>query len=110
MTRYKDELFHYGTKPSAAQLLRKKKRVSAEEDAQADDEKAPKKKLSRRQMLLQALQKNPTKIGTDADESEEDGEDGSEQDLSAKSKRKKLASKSVKGKPRFPSRRLRANG
>lgn len=85
MTRYKDELFHYSTKPSTAQLLRKKKkRISAEED---DDEKAPKKKLSRRQMLLQALQKNPTKIGTDADESE--------QDLSAESK-------SVKGKPRFP--------
>jgi hypothetical protein len=53
-------------------------------------------------MLLQALQKNPTKIGTDADESEENEEDGSEQDLPAKSKRKKLASKSVKGKPRFP--------
>ena len=90
MTRYKDELFHYGTKPSAAQRLRRKKRISAEEDTQTDDEK----KLSSRQMLLQALQKNPTKIGTDAD--------GSEQDLSAKSKRKKLASKSVKGKPRFP--------
>lgn len=100
MTRYKDELFHYSTKPSAAQPLRKKKRISAEEDTQADDEKAPKKKLSRRQMLLQALQKNPTKIGTDGDEPEE--EDESEQDLSAKSKRKKLPSKSVKGKPRFP--------
>lgn len=99
MTRYKDELFHYSTKPSAAQPLRKKKRISAEEDTQSDDERASKKKLSRRQMLLQALQKNPTKIGTDVDESEEDG---SEQDLSAKSKRKKLASKSVKGKPRFP--------
>ena len=101
MTRYKDELFHYSTKPSAAQPLRKKKRITAEEDTQAD-EKAPKKKLSRRQMLLQALQKNPTKIGTDADEPEEDEEDESEQDLSAKPKRKKLASKSVKGKPRFP--------
>lgn len=98
MTRYKDELFHYSTNSSAAQLLRKKKRISAEED----DEKAPKTKLSRRQMLLQALQKNPTKIGTDADEPEEDEEDESEQDLSAKSKRKKLHSKSVKGKPRFP--------
>ena len=102
MTRYKDELFHYSTKPSAAQPLRKKKRISAEEDTQADDEKAPKKKLSRRQMLLQALQKNPTKIGTDAGGPEEDEEDESEQDLSTKSKRKKLASKSVKGKPRFP--------
>lgn len=98
MTRYKDELFHYSTKPSAAQLLRKKKRVSAEDVTQADG----KKKLSRRQMLIQALQKNPTKIGTDADEPEEDEEDESEQDLSAKTKRKKLASKSVKGKPRFP--------
>jgi hypothetical protein len=98
VNRYKDELFHYSTKPSTAELLRKKKRVAAEEDTQADDEKAPKKKLSRRQMLLQALQKNPTKIGTDADEPE----DESEQDLSAKSKRKKLASKSVNGKPRFP--------
>lgn len=98
MTRYKDELFHYSTKPAAAQLLRKKKRIAAEEDEQADDTKASKKKkLSRRQMLLQALQKNPSKIGTDADE-----EDGSEQDLSAKPKRKKLASKSVKGNPRFP--------
>lgn len=97
MTRYKDELFHYSTKPSTAQLIRKKKRIAAEED-----EKASKKKLSRRQMLLQALQKNPTKIGTDADEPEEDEEDESEQDLSHKSKRKKLASKSVKGKPRFP--------
>lgn len=102
MNRYKDELFHYGTKPSAAQPLRKKKRVATAEDTQADDEKAPKKKLSRRQMLLQALQKNPTKIGTDADEPEDDEADESEQDLSAKSKRKKLASKSVKGKPRFP--------
>lgn len=102
MTRYKDELFHYSTKPSAAQLLRKKKRVATEEDTQADDEQAPKNKLSRRQMLLQALQKNPTKIGTDADEPEGDEEDESEQDISAKSKRKKLASKSVKGKPRFP--------
>lgn len=102
MTRYKDELFHYSTKPSTTQLLRKNKRIAAEEDTQADDEKAPKKKVSRRQMLLQALQKNPTKIGTDADEPEENEEDGSEQDLSPKSKRKKLASKSVKGKPRFP--------
>lgn len=102
MTLYKDELFHYSTKPAAAQLLRKKKRIAAEEDEQAYDGKAPKKKLSRRQMLLQALQKNPTKIGTDADEPEEDEEDGSEQGLSAKSKRKKLASKNVKGKPRFP--------
>lgn len=101
MTRYKDELFHYSTKPSATQPLRKKKRISAEEDTRSDDEKAPKRKLSRRQMLLQALQKNPTKIGTDTDEPEEE-EDGSEQDLSAKSKRKKLATKSVKGKPRFP--------
>lgn len=99
MTHYKDELFHYSTKPSAVQLLRKKKRISAEDDTQANDEEAPEKKLSRRQMLLQALQKNPTKIGTDADEPEDDE---SEQDLSAKSKRKKLASKSVKGKPRFP--------
>lgn len=99
MTRYKDELFHYSTKP-----LRKKKRIAVEEDTQTDNEKASKKKLSRRQMLLQALQKNPTKIGTDADEPDEDEEDddASEQDLSAKSKRKKLASKSVKGKPRFP--------
>lgn len=102
MTRYKDELFHYSTNTSATQLLRKKKRIAAEEDTQADDEKASKKKLSRRQMLLQALQKNPTKIGTDADEPEEDEEYAPEQDLSAKSKRKKLASKSVKGKPRFP--------
>lgn len=94
MTRYNDELFHYSTTPSAAQLLRKKKRVASKEDTAADDETTSKKKLSRRQLLLQALQKNPTKIGTDADESE--------QDLSAKSKRKKLASKSVKGKPRFP--------
>lgn len=94
MTRYKDELFHYSTKPSAAQPIRKKNRIASEEDARADDGQTPKKKLSRRQMLLQALQKNPTKIGTDADESE--------QDLSAKPRRKKLASKSVKGKPRFP--------
>lgn len=101
MTRYKDELFHYSTKSSSAQHLRKKKRVSAEEDTQANA-KASKKKLSRRQMLLQALQKNPTKIGTDADEPEEDEEDESGQDLSTKSKRKKLPSKSVKGKPRFP--------
>lgn len=101
MTRYKDELFHYSTKPAAAQPLRKKKRIAAEEDTKTDNEKEP-KKLSRRQMLLQALQKNPTKIGTDADESEDDETDESEQDFSAKSKRKKLASKSVKGKPRFP--------
>lgn len=94
MTRFKDELFHYSAKPSAAQPLRKKKRIASEEETRADDEKAAEKKLSRRQMLLQALQKNPTKIGTDTDEPEED--------LSAKSKRKKLASKSVKGKPRFP--------
>ena len=97
MTRYKDELFHYSTKP-----LRKKKRIAEEEDTQTDNEKASKKKLSRRQMLLQALQKNPTNIGTDTDEPDEDEEDGPEQDLSAKSKRKKLASKNVKGKPRFP--------
>ena len=101
MTRYKDELFHYTARLPTPQPLRKKKRVVAEEDTQ-DDAKAPKKKLSRRQMLLQALQKNPTKIGTDADEPEDDEADESEQDLSAKSKRKKLASKSVKGKPRFP--------
>ena len=101
MTRYKDELFHYSTKPSAVQLLRKKKRISAEEDTQAD-EKVSKKKLSRRKMLLQALQKNPTKIGTDADAPEEDEDNESEEDLSPKSKRNKLASKSVKGKPRFP--------
>lgn len=100
MTRYKDELFHYSTKPAAAQRLRKKKRIAAEEDEPADDAKVSKKKLSRRQMLLQALQKNPTKIGTDADEPDGDEEDESEQDLSPK--RKKLASKSVKGKPRFP--------
>lgn len=102
MTRYKDELFHYTSRLPDAQLLRKKKRVATEEDTQADDDKAPKKKLSRRQMLLQALQKNPTKVGTDADEPEDDEADESEQDLSAKTKRKKLASKSVKGKPRFP--------
>lgn len=101
MTRYKDELFHYSTKPSATHPLRKKKRIAAEGSTQ-DDEKAFQKKLSRRQMLLQALQKNPSKIGTDADEPDGDEEDGSEQDLSAKPKRKKLASKSVKGKPRFP--------
>lgn len=106
MTRYKDELFHYSTKPSATQPLRKKKRVAAEDDEQADDAKASKKKLSRRQMLLQALQKNPTKIGTDADEPDEDEEDEPEQDLSAKPKRKKLASKSVKGKPRFPLKKV----
>lgn len=100
MTRYKDELFHYSTKPSAAKLLRKK-RVSEEEDTPADDGRAPKKKLSRRQMLLQALQKNPTKIGTDADNEA----DESKQDLSAKTERKKLASKSVKGKPRFPPKK-----
>lgn len=105
MTRYKDELFHYSAKPSATQLLRKKKRSAAEEDTQADDEKAS-KKLSRRQMLLQALRKNPTKIGTDADEPEENETDASEQDLSVKSKRKKLASKSVKGKPRFPLKKV----
>lgn len=102
MTRYKDELFHYSAKPSDTQPLRKKKRIAAEGSTRDDDEKASKKKLSRRQMLLQALQKNPTKIGTDVDEPEEDEEDESEQDLSAKPKRKKLASKSVKGKPRFP--------
>ena len=96
MTRYKDELFHYSTKLSASQPLRKKKRIAAEDNTQSADEAVSKKKLSRRQMLLQALQKNPTKIGTDADEPEED------EDLSAKTKRKKLASKSVKGKPRFP--------
>ena len=106
MTRYKDELFHYSAKPSATQLLRKKKRIVAEEDTQTDNEKVPKKKLSRRQMLLQALQKNPTKIGTDADEPEENEVDVSEQDLSAKSKRKKLASKNVKGKPRFPLKKV----
>ena len=102
MTRYKDELFHYSAKPSTAQPIRKKKRIAAEADTQGDDEKVTGKKLSRRQLLLQALQKNPTKIGTDADEPEEGEEDESEQDLSVKSKRKKLASKSVKGKPRFP--------
>lgn len=102
MTRYKDELFHYSTKPSAARPLRKKKHVAVEEDTRADDEKGSKKKLSRRQMLLQVLQTNPTKIGTDVDEPDEDEDDESEQDLSANSKRKKLASKNVKGKPRFP--------
>ena len=106
MTRYKDELFHYSTRPSYAQPLRKKKRVAAEEDTQTDGEKASQKKLSRRKMLLQALQKNPTKIGTDADEPEENEADASEQDLSAKSKRKKLASKNVKGKPRFPLKKV----
>lgn len=92
MTRYKDELFHYST------------RRTAEEEANRTDnkKKSSKKKLSRRQMLLQALQKNPTKIGTDADEPEGNEEDESAEDLSAKSKRRKLASKSVKGKPRFP--------
>lgn len=103
MTRYKDELFHYSTKPSATRLLRKNKRIAAEEDTRADDEK----KLSRRQMLLQALQKNPTKIGTDVDEPEENAEDESKQDLSTKSKRKKVASKSVKGKPRFPLKKAK---
>lgn len=105
MTRYKDELFHYSTKPSAAQLLRKKKRAVADEDAETDDEQKPKKKLSRRQLLLQALQKNQTKVGTDSEEpdSEEPDEENDEQeDLSPKPKRKKLASKNVKGKPRFP--------
>lgn len=96
MTRYKDELFHYSTKPSAAQPLRKKKRVVADEDAEMDNEQNPKKKLSRRQLLLQALQKNPTKVGTDSEEPDE------QEDLSAKPKRKKLAAKNVKGKPRFP--------
>ena len=91
MTRYKDELFHYSTKP-----LRKKKRIAAEEDTRTDNEK-----LSRRQMLLQALQKNPTKIGTDTEEPDEDDEEESEQDLSAKSKRK-----NVKGKPRFPIKKV----
>lgn len=100
MTRYKDELFHYSTKPSAAQILRKKKRVVADEDTETDDEQKPKKKLSRRQLLLQALQKNPTKVGTDSEEPDEEN-DGRE-DLSAKPKREKLASKNVKGKPRFP--------
>lgn len=103
MTRYKDELFHYSTKPSAAQLLRKKKRVVADEDAETDDEQKPKKKLSRRQLLLHALQKNPTKVGPDSEEPDEDDDREDEQeDLSAKPKRKKLASKNVKGKPRFP--------
>lgn len=97
MTRYKDELFHYSTKPSAAQLLRKKKRAVADE---TDDEQKPKKKLSRRQLLLQALQKNPTKVGTDSEEPDEENDE--QEDLSPKSKRKKLASKNVKGKPRFP--------
>lgn len=106
MIRYKDELFHYSTKPSATQPLRKKKRIASEENDQTDDEKVSKKKLSRRQMLLQALQKNPTKIGTDADEPDGDEEDETEQDLSGKSKRKKLASKSVKGKPRFPLKKV----
>ena len=107
MTRYKDELFHYSAKPSATQPLRKKKRIAAEGSTQDDDEKASKKKLPRRQMLLQALQKNPTKIGTDTDEPDEDKEDDrSEQYLSANSKRKKLASKRVKGKPRFPIKKV----
>jgi hypothetical protein len=101
VTRYKDELFHYSTKPSATQPLRKKKRISAEED-----EKASKKKLSRRQMLRQALQKNPAKVGTDADDPEDGEDDASEQDLSAKPKRKKLSAKSVKGKPRFPLKKV----
>lgn len=94
MTRYKDELFHYSTNHYPPQPLRKKKRIATEEYTRADDKNAPKNKLSRRQLLIQALQKNPTKIGTDADEPDED--------LSSKSKRKKVASKSVKGKPRFP--------
>ena len=103
MNRYKDELFHYSAKPSAAQPLRKKNRVVADEEAETDDEQKPKKKLSRRQLLLQALQKNPTKVGTDSEEPDEDAEtDDEQEDLSAKPKRKKLASKSVKGKPRFP--------
>lgn len=102
MIRYKDELFHYTMRVPDAHPIRKKKRIAAEEDKQADDAKASKKKVSRRKMLIQALQKNPTKIGTDADEPDVDEEDESEQDLSAKRKRKKLASKSVKGKPRFP--------
>lgn len=97
MTRYKDELFHYSTKPSAAQLLRKKKRAVAEE---TNDEQKPKKKLSRRQLLLQALRKNPTKVGTDSEEPDETNDE--QEDLSPKPKRKKLASKNVKGKPRFP--------
>lgn len=101
MTRYKDELFHYNRTPDATLLRKKKKRIPAVEATQ-DDEKLSKKNLSRRQMLLQALQKNPTKIGTDADDPKEDEDDASEHDLSAKSKRKKLSSKSVKGKPRFP--------
>lgn len=100
MTRYKDELFHYSTKPSAAQLLRKKKRVVADEDAETDDEQKTKKKLTRRQLLLQDLQKNPTKVGTDSEEPDE--EDDEQEDLSPKPKRKKLAPKNVKGKPRFP--------
>ena len=100
MTRYKDELFHYSTKPSAAQLIRKKKRVVADEDAETEDEQKSKKKLSRRQLLLQALQKNPTKVGTDSEEPDEENDE--QEDLSAKTKRKKLAPKSVKGKPRFP--------
>lgn len=102
MTRYKDELFHYSAKPSAAQLLRKKKRVVADKDAETDDEQKSKKKLSRRQLLIQALQKNPTKVGTDSEEPDEDEGGDEQEDLSAKPKRKKLASKNVKGKPRFP--------
>lgn len=99
MTHYKDELFHYSTKPSAAQLLRKKRAV-ADEDAETDDEQKPKKKLSRRQLLLRALQKNPTKVGTDSEEPDEENDE--QEDLSPKPKRKKIASKNVKGKPRFP--------
>lgn len=102
MTRYKDELFHYSTKPSAAQLLRKKKRVVADEDAETEDEQKPKKKLSRRHLLLRALQKNPTKVGTDSEEHDENEEADEQEDLSAKLKRKKLSPKNVKGKPRFP--------
>lgn len=96
MTRYKDELFHYSTKPSAAQPLRKKKRVVADEDAETDDKQKPEKKLSRRQLLLQALQKNPTKVGTDSEEDDE------QDDVSAKPKRK-----NVKGKPRFPLKKAK---
>lgn len=94
-------MFHYTMRLPDPQPLRKKKRVAVEEDEKKSKKKS-KKKLSRRQMLIQTLQKNPTKIGTDGGEPEEDEEDESEQDISAKSKRKKLASKSVKGKPRFP--------
>lgn len=105
MTHYKDELFHYSTKPSAEQLLRKKKRAVADEDAETDDEQKPKKKLSRRQLLLQALQKNPTKVGTDSEEPDEENDE--QEDLSPKPKRKKLASKNVKGKPRFPLKKAK---